>query len=220
MSSSTITMTPEIYEYLLSVSLRSTEVLHKLRTETASMSNGRMQISPEQGQFMGLLTKLLNVKRYLEVGTFTGYSALSVAAALPEDGKAVCCDISDEFTRVARRYWEEAGVVDKITLFLAPASDTLERLLSEGWADIFDLMFIDADKESYGAYYELGLKLVKPNGLILIDNVLWSGRVAEATVTDSATVALRELNSFIKADKRVDIAMLPVGDGLTLVRKR
>jgi caffeoyl-CoA O-methyltransferase len=189
--------------------------MSELREETALMPNAGMQIAPEQGQFMAMLTKILGVKRYLEVGVFTGYSSLSVALAMPPDGSVVACDVSEEFTSVARRYWERAGVSSRIKLIIAPATETLLSL-EPG----FDLMFIDADKVSYRHYYEAGLRLLRTGGVMLIDNVFWSGAVANPEHTDSDTEALRQLNAFIHSDDRVDLAILPIGDGLTMVRKR
>jgi caffeoyl-CoA O-methyltransferase len=179
-----------------------------------------MQISPEQGQFMALLAELIGARRAIEVGTFTGYSALCVAQALPADGKLIACDISEEFTSVARRYWAKSGIADRIELRLAPALDTLKSLLAGGGAGSFDFAFIDADKTQYDAYYEAILKLLRPGGLATIDNVLWSGAVADGRKRDADTVALRALNEKLKTDKRITLSMLPIGDGLTLARKR
>jgi predicted O-methyltransferase YrrM len=179
-----------------------------------------MQISPEQGQFMALLAELIGARRAIEVGTFTGYSALCVAQALPADGKLIACDISEEFTSVARRYWAKSGIADRIELRLAPALDTLKSLLADGGAGSFDFAFIDADKTQYDAYYEAILKLLRPGGLVTIDNVLWSGAVADGRKRDADTIALRALNEKLKSDKRITLSMLPIGDGLTLARKR
>jgi caffeoyl-CoA O-methyltransferase len=179
-----------------------------------------MQISPEQGQFMRLLIELLDVRRIVEIGVFTGYSGLSMALALPPDGKLIACDVSEEFTQVARRYWREAGVADRIELRLAPAVETLDRLIADGGTGSFDLAFIDADKENYDAYYEKCLVLLRPGGVLLIDNVLWSGRVARPEDTSRDTTALRALNEKLHRDERVSLSMLPVGDGLTIARKR
>lgn len=219
MSSRTIQMTDRLYDYLLKVSLREPPLLAALRAETAKLPMAGMQISPEQGQFMALLAELIGARRAIEVGTFTGYSALCVAQALPPDGKLIACDISEEFTSVARRYWAKAGLADRIELRLAPALDTLKSLLAGG-AGSFDFAFIDADKTQYDAYYEAILKLLRPGGLIAIDNVLWSGAVADGRKRDADTVALRALNEKLKTDKRISLSMLPIGDGLTLVRKR
>jgi len=220
MSSRTIPMTDRLYDYLLKVSLREPPLLAELRAETAKMPMAMMQISPEQGQFMALLAELIGARKAIEVGTFTGYSALCVAGALPPDGKLTACDISEEFTSVARRYWAKSGIGDRIELRLAPALDTLKSLLKDGGAGSFDFAFIDADKTQYDAYYEAILKLLRPGGLIAIDNVLWSGAVADGRKRDADTVALRALNEKLKADKRVTLSMLPIGDGLTLARKR
>jgi predicted O-methyltransferase YrrM len=179
-----------------------------------------MQIGPDQGLFLGLLVRMLDARRVVEVGTFTGYSALAMAMALPPGGRVLCCDISEEFTAIARRYWKEAGVADRIDLRLGPATETLGRLLEQEGAGSQDLAFIDADKPSYDAYYEACLRLVRPGGIIAIDNVLWSGRVADPSVTDANTSALRALNAKIRDDRRVDAVVLSVGDGLTLARRK
>jgi caffeoyl-CoA O-methyltransferase len=220
MSSRTIPMTDRLYDYLLKVSLREPPLLAALRAETAKLPMAGMQISPEQGQFMALLAELIGARRAIEVGTFTGYSALCVAQALPHDGKLIACDISEEFTSVARRYWAKSDIADRIELRLAPALDTLKSLLAGGGAGSFDFAFIDADKTQYDAYYEAILKLLRPGGLITIDNVLWSGAVADGRKRDADTVALRALNEKLKTDKRITLSMLPIGDGLTLARKR
>ena len=220
MSSRTIQMTDRLYDYLLKVSLREQPLLAELRAETAKLPMAGMQISPEQGQFMALLAETIGARRAIEVGTFTGYSALCVALALPPGGKLIACDISEEFTAVARRYWAKAGIADRIELRLAPALDTLRSLLAGGAAGSFDFAFIDADKTQYDAYYEAILKLLRPGGLVTIDNVLWSGAVADGRKRDRDTVALRALNEKLKTDKRISLSMLPIGDGLTLARKR
>ena len=220
MSPRSIGLSDALYDYLLEVSLREPDILRRLREETAKMTMANMQISPEQGQFMGLLVEILGAHRYLEVGTFTGYSALSVALAQPDDGEVVCCDVSEEYTAVARRYWEEAGVSHRIRLHLAPASETLENLLNEGAGESFDFIFIDADKENYDAYYEHALKLLRPGGLAAIDNVLWNGSVIDPDKDDGDTEAIRALNRKLHGDERVSLSLLPVGDGLTLARKR
>jgi caffeoyl-CoA O-methyltransferase len=213
-------LSDELYDYLLRVSLREPELLGRLREETGALEQANMQIGPEQGQFMALLVELLGGRRTLEVGTFTGYSALAVAQALPPDGRIVACDVSEEWTRVARRYWEEAGVAHKIDLRLGPARETLEALLAEGRREDFDFAFIDADKPSYEAYYELCLELVRPGGLIAVDNTLWSGKVIDPTVTDSDTEAIRRFNEKLRVDERVTVSLVPIGDGLTLARRR
>jgi len=216
----TFALADHVYRYLLSVSLREPDILRRLREETAHDPMARMQIAPEQGQFMALLVRLMNAKRCLEIGVYTGYSSLCVALALPPDGKITACDLSDEWTRVARRYWHEAGVAHKIDLHLAPALETLDELLAENQAGIFDFAFIDADKENYLAYYERCLKLVRRGALIAIDNTLWSGRVAEPDNHEVDTVALREFNGMLHRDQRIALSLLPIADGLSLALKR
>jgi predicted O-methyltransferase YrrM len=220
MSNRTISLTDSLHEYLLRVSLREPDVLRDLRAETARLAQRSMQIAPEQGQFMALLARLVGARRCIEVGVFTGYSSLAVALALPDDGRIVACDVSEEWTSIARRYWQRAGVADRIDLRLAPALETLDSLLAGGEAGRYDLAFIDADKTRYGDYYERVLQLLRPGGLVVIDNTLWSGRVADPAVTDADTVALRELNERLLRDERVDLSLVPIGDGLTLARKR
>ncbi|HEY9795039.1 MAG TPA: class I SAM-dependent methyltransferase, partial [Leptolyngbyaceae cyanobacterium] len=209
-----------LYDYLLSVSLREPDILQQLREETAHLPNAMMQIAPEQGQFMALLVQLLGATKTLEVGVFTGYSSLCVALSLPPNGKIVACDVSEEYTAIARRYWEAAGVADKIDLRLAPALETLDELLAAGLAGTFDFAFIDADKRNYEGYYERSLQLIRPGGLIAIDNVLWSGRVAEPQAQDNQTQVLRALNEKLHHDKRITLSMVPIADGLTLALKR
>jgi predicted O-methyltransferase YrrM len=218
MSDRTINLDDRLTEYLQSVSLHEHPALQRLRAHNQEYPQGHMQICPEQGQFMGLLLKLMGAKRVLEVGVFTGYSSIAMALALPDDGYLLACDISAEATDVARRYWQEAGVAKKIDLHLGPALETLEDLVKKG--ESFDFAFIDADKANYPNYYELCLKLVRPGGAIAIDNVLWSGRVADSLVTDSRTEVLRQLNRRIHEDNRVEISLLPIGDGLTIARKK
>jgi predicted O-methyltransferase YrrM len=220
MSNNTLNLTPEVYEYLQKNSLREIEPLRQLRTQTQTMSTAGMQISPEQGQFMQLLIKLTGAKKTLEIGVFTGYSTLSVALALPADGKILACDINKEWTQIAARFWEMAGVRAKIDLRLAPAQETLADLIENGEAGTFDFAFIDADKLNYQHYYEYALELVRPGGLIMIDNVLWDGDVANTKVDDDTTQVLRELNKKIFQDERVLISMLPIGDGVTLALKK
>lgn len=220
MSSRNSYISEALYDYILSVSLRDLPVLAQLRQETAGLSNAGMQISPDQGQFMALLAKLTGAKKVLEVGVFTGYSSLVVALALPAEGRIVACDISEEYTRMARRYWQEAGVAHKIDLRLGPAADTLAGLVAAGEAGSFDLAFIDADKENYLVYYEHALQLLRPGGLVLVDNVLWGGRPLDAEIKDESTEAIRAINAKMGRDERVDVSLLPVGDGLTLARKR
>jgi caffeoyl-CoA O-methyltransferase len=207
-------------DYIRRVTLREPEVLKRLREETAKLPNAIMQICPEQGQFMGLLMRLLGAKRTLEVGVFTGYSSTAVALALPDDGKIVACDVSAEYTSMARRYWREAGVEHKMDLRLAPAIKTLDALLVEGKSGSFDFAFIDADKENYGGYYERALKLLRPGGVIAVDNVLWHGKVLDESVQDADTRAIRALNEKLHRDERVIVSMLPIGDGLTLAYKQ
>ncbi len=222
MSNRTLEMTDAVYEYLLSVSLREDALLARLREETANHPMAVMQISPEQGQFMALLTRLLGAVRCVEVGVFTGYSSLCVARALPANGTIVACDVSEEYTNIARRYWAEAGLEHRIDLRLAPAVGTLDALLDSGETGRFDFGFIDADKENYPAYYERLLRLVRSGGLIAVDNTLWSGRLAdEAREDDDAdTRALRAFNKALHGDERVDLSLVPIGDGLTLARVR
>ena len=220
MPKKTIGLENQLYNYLLSNSLREAEILRQLRQETANHPYGTMQISPEQGQFMALLVQLLGAKKTLEVGVFTGYSSLCVALALPKDGKAIACDISEEYTAIARRYWQIAGVADKIDLRIAPALETLDKLLAEGEAGTFDFAFIDADKENYEGYYERSLQLIRQGGLIAIDNVLWGGSVANPEVQDSSTQAIRAFNQKLHQDQRVTLSMVPIADGLTLALKR
>jgi caffeoyl-CoA O-methyltransferase len=213
-------MTDGLYDYLLEASLREPPLLKRLREETAALPEARMQISPEQGQFMQLLARLMGARRCIEVGVFTGYSSLAMALALPADGHILACDVSEAFTSMARRYWKEAGVAGKIELVLAPANATLDARLKAGGAGTYDLAFIDADKANYGAYYERILKLLRPGGLVLVDNVLWSGRVLDPADRSEDTVAIRAFNELLHHDERIDLSMLPVGDGLTLARKR
>ena len=210
-----------LYDYLLTTSLREPAILSRLRQETAQHPHGRMQIAPDQGQFMALLLRLMGAKKVLEIGTFTGYSSLWMALALPPDGTITACDVSEDYTAIARRYWQAAGVADKITLHLAPAIDTLNTLLANGQADTFDFAFIDADKVNYRHYYEKSLALLRPGGLIAIDNVLWGGDVADPDITDDPdTIALRNLNQTLHQDERIDLSMLAIADGLTLALKR
>ena len=199
---------------------RQTDIERRLREETARMKWGGMQIGPDQAAFFAVVVRAIGATRALEIGTFTGYSALAVASALPAEGRLVCCDVSDEWTQVGRRYWREAGVEDKIDLRLAPANDTLDALLRESGPDSFDFAFVDADKPGYDGYYERCLTLVRPNGLIAFDNTLWSGAVADPARNDDDTKALRALNAKTHADARVDACLLTVGDGVLLVRRR
>jgi predicted O-methyltransferase YrrM len=220
MSVATIAMTEALYGYLLRTTLREPELLARLRAETAALPSAGMQISPEQGQLMGLLVELLGARRALEVGVFTGYSSTVVALALPMDGKLVACDVSADWTDVARRYWQEAGVASKIELHVQPALQTLDALLASGQTGTFDFAFIDADKASYDAYYERCLSLLRVGGLIAVDNTLWSGAVADDADQRESTRAIRALNAKIAADARVTASLVPIGDGLYLARKR
>jgi len=220
MSRRTTPLDDRLYAYLLDVSLRETEFLERLREETASHEKARMQISPEQGQFLAWLVETLGSRRVLEVGTFTGYSALVMALALPDDGSIVTCDIDEEATRTARRYWDDAGVGEKVRLRLGPASDTLRALLEEGEAGRFDLVFLDADKKGLQDYYERALELVRPGGVVAVDNTLWHGRVADPSDREPATRAIRAFNERLRDDRRVALSLVPIGDGLTLARKR
>jgi len=215
-----INMNSALYEYMLSVSLKESEPLRRLREETASEPMAILQITPDQGQLLALLVKAVGARRVLEIGTYTGYSAMCMAEALPEGGQLVTCDISVEWTDVARRHWRDAGLADRIELRIGPAVETLEGMLADGQEQSFDVVFIDADKVNYCNYYELALQLVRSGGLILIDNTLWKGRVADHDVQDTDTCAIREANSRIYDDPRVDLSVNPVGDGLTLVYKR
>ena len=220
MTRKTVLMTDELHQYLLGVSLREPELLRRLREETARMAQASMQIAPEQGQFMALLVNLIGARRCLEVGVFTGYSSLAVALALPAGGQLVACDMSEEWTQVARRYWCEAGVEDKVDLRLGPAVATLDGLLEAGEGGRFDFAFIDADKREYADYYERLLQLLRPGGLIAIDNVLWGGSVVDASDQSEDTRAIREFNAELLADQRVDLSLVPMADGITLARKR
>ena len=216
MSTGILNYTINLREYLWEKGMEEHPVLKELRSETAKLPQSMMQICPEQGALMANLIRLMSAKRTLEIGTFTGYSALSVALALPEDGEIVACDISKEWTSIGKQKWEQAGVSHKIDLKLGPAVDTLDTLLQEGQQGSFDFAFIDADKANYPAYYEKCLHLLRKGGVIVIDNVLWGGSVIDSKRNDEDTKAIRELNNFIRNDKRVSISMVPIGDGLTL----
>jgi caffeoyl-CoA O-methyltransferase len=209
-----------IDQYVNSVFSKETPVQQRLRAETAVLPRANMQIGADQGALLALLLHLLGARRVLEVGTFTGYSSLAMAAALPPDGKLIACDVSEEWTSVARRYWQEAGLSGRIDLRMGPAVDTLAALLRDGARESFDLAFIDADKESYDAYYEACLGLVRPGGMIVVDNTLWSGAVADPSVQDPETAAIRALNLKVRDDPRVEACLLTVGDGVLLARKR
>lgn len=220
MSSGSNFVDDSIYQYMLEVSLREDPLLRELREETAAMPMSSMQIAPDQGQFMALLAQLLNTRNAIEIGVFTGYSSISVARVLPPDGRLLCCDVSKEWTDIARRYWHRAGVEDKIELVLAPAITTLQQRIANGETGNYDFAFVDADKENYDRYFELCLQLLRPGGLIVFDNVLWSGDVLDPDTTDPETRAFQQLNRKLRKDKRVDISLLPLADGLFLVRKR
>jgi caffeoyl-CoA O-methyltransferase len=209
----------ELHAYLLEVGVREPPILARLREETAVLPQAHMQIAPEQGAFMAFLVESLGARRCLEVGTFTGYSSLAVALALPPDGRLVCCDISDEWTSIARRYWTEAGVADRVELRLGPAMATLDALLAGGAGGTFDFAFLDADKPPYPDYYERILHLLRPGGVLAVDNVFFGGRVLGVDA-DASTEGVRTLNRRIAGDERVTLSMIPVADGLTLVRKR
>lgn len=220
MSTRTIQVTDQVHEYMLGVSLREPKVLQQLREETANLEEGGMQLSPEQGQFMRFLVRMLGAKRTLEVGVFTGYSSLSVAFGLPDDGQIVACDVSEQYTSIARRYWQAAGMDHKIQLHLGPAVHTLDNLIQAGHLNSFDFAFIDADKENYARYYEQCLQLVRRGGVIGIDNTLWGGTLVDEGQQDDSTNAIRALNKKLHADDRVELSMVPIGDGFTLARKR
>jgi predicted O-methyltransferase YrrM len=219
-SNRTIQLDDRTYQYLLAHSLREAPVLARLRAETASHPKVNMQIAPEQGQFMQMLVRLTGARRAIEVGVFTGYSSLAVMLAMPPDGRLLALDLSEEYTAIARRHWQAAGVAGRIELVIGPAQDTLDARIRAGEAGRYDFAFIDADKTGYLAYYERLLKLLRPGGLIVVDNTLWSGEVANPANRDADTVALREFNDALHRDPRVDLALLPVGDGLTLARIR
>lgn len=219
MTGKTIGLEGRLYDYYAAHAYREPEILKELRAETARLGGfAQMQIGPEQGAFMAMLVKLMGAKRILELGTFTGYSSL--AMALTGDVRIIAADVSEEWTNVARKYWKKAGVEGRIELRLGPAAETLEQLLNAGEASRFDLMFIDADKASYDIYYEGGLKLLRAGGVMLIDNVLWSGSVADTSIKDEDTSALRALNTKIMKDSRVDLVMVPICDGVTMARKK
>jgi predicted O-methyltransferase YrrM len=220
MGRETLQLSDAISQYLQDHSLRESDVLRRLRDETATLKEARMQLSPEQGQLLTFLVELTCASKAIEVGTFTGYSALCVASALPIDGKLVACDVSEQWTAIGRRYWQEAGVENKIDLRIAPAIETLKDLVVSGETGSFDFALIDADKENYGLYYKQIFELLRIGGLMLIDNVLWGGKVADPAISDPSTVAIRAFNREVYQDNRVSLSMLPIGDGMTLVRKR
>jgi len=220
MANKTIGISDELAAYVVEVGTREPELLVRLREETAALPQHGMQIAPEQGAFLALLVELIGARRCIEVGTFTGYSSTVVALALPEDGRLVCCDVSEEWTSLARKYWDEAGVAGKIDLRIAPATETLDRLLADGEQDAFDFAFIDADKAGYDDYYERVLRLVRPGGLIALDNTLWGGQVLDQDTDDKDTRALRALNAKLADDERITLCLLPLADGVTLARRR
>ena len=213
-----LNLTPALYEYMLSVSLYEDPVLQKLRHETSTLSLANMQVEPMQAQFMQMLLRLIGAQKVLELGTFTGYSALAMALALPEDGELITCDLNSEWTTIAKQFWQEAKQEQKIKLRLGPALTSLEDLLQENLNHQFDFIFIDADKTNYGKYYELALKLLSPKGLIAIDNVFWGGKVIDPTDSTNQTAAIRQLNEHIKNDQRVFCCLLPIADGLFLIK--
>lgn len=220
MTNRTIAIDDRLYQYLLQHSVRDTPIMQELREVTRRHEWARMQIAPEQGQLMALLVELLGAKRIIEIGTFTGYSALCMASSMPADGRLICCDMSEEWTAIGIPIWERAGVRERIDLRIAPALDTLDELLGSGEAGRFDMAFVDADKTNYVNYYERCLELLRPGGLLMFDNTLWSGAVADPGNQEVDTVALRELNDLLHQDERVGISLVPIGDGLTLARKR
>lgn len=219
MSRKTTFLNDDLYQYLCDKSLREPEILRELRQATANMSSSSMQISPEQGQLMRLLIKLTNAKKTLEVGVYTGYSALSVAMTLPDNGRIVACDINEEWTQMARQYWRKAGIAKKIDLRIAPAEQTLTTMVENGESQSYDFAFIDADKANYDSYYELCLELLRPGGLIMIDNTLWDGLVIDTTDQRNSTVAIRALNDKLLMDERILLSLLPIGDGVTIALK-
>ncbi|NMY42925.1 SAM-dependent methyltransferase [Pseudomonas sp. WS 5013] len=220
MTNRTLNLDDALYQYLLDVSLRESPLLKRLREETAQLPTARWQIAPEQGQFMALLVQISGARKILEIGTFTGYSALCMAQAMPADGRLICCDLPGDYNAIAERYWHEAGVAERIDLRLAPALETLSALERGGQSESFDLIFIDADKANYRVYLEHALVLVRQGGLILFDNVLWGGRVLEQSPESADTRAIQALNRGLLRDSRIDLSLLPLGDGLTLCRKR
>ena len=220
MTNRTLNLDAALYQYLLDVSLRESPLLQRLREETAHLPDSRWQIAPEQGQFMALLVQLSGARKMLEIGTYTGYSALCMAQAAGEDGRLICCDLPGDYNAIAERYWQEAGLAERIDLRLAPALETLNALERGGHGESFDLIFIDADKANYTVYLEHALVLARKGGLILFDNVLWSGRVLEQNSDSADTRAIQALNRGLRRDSRVDLSLLPLGDGLSICRKR
>ena len=220
MSNRTLAINDDLYDYLLTVSLREPVILKRLREETAKDKLSNMQIAPEQGQFMAFLVELLGVRRAIEIGTYTGYSALWIALSMPDDGRLICCDVSEDWTAVTRRYWLEASVDSKIDLRLAPALDTLDEIIQSGQSGSFDFAFIDADKQNYESYYEHCLQLLRPGGVIAVDNTLWDGAVADPSNDEANTRAIRNFNQKLLQDQRISLSLVTIGDGLTLARKR
>lgn len=219
MSNRTLSIDDRTYDYICNVSVNESELLLQLREETAQLEYSVMQISPEQGQFMSLLVKLMGAKRALEIGTFTGYSSICVANAMGEDGELICCDISPQWTDIAKKYWALAELEEKIKLYTQPAENTLQMLLDDGAEKTFDFIFIDADKQNYITYYEMALRLLRKGGIIAIDNTLWSGAVADPENIEPGTRAIRRFNEMVKEDTRVSMSLVTIGDGLTLVLK-
>jgi len=219
MSNRTLPIDDRLYDYICDVSINESELLRQLREETATLDYSVMQISPEQGQFMSLLIKLTSAKRALEIGTFTGYSSICVANAMPADGKLICCDISPQWTDIAEKYWELAGLENKIDLFTQPADITMQMLIDDGAEGTFDFIFIDADKQNYIKYYEMALQLLRKGGMIAVDNTLWSGAVADPENIEPGTRAIRRFNEMVKKDDRISSSLVTIGDGLTLILK-
>lgn len=220
MSIENINLSPQLYEYLLSVSLRESKILQELRQETSLHPLGKMQISPDQAQFLALLIKLMGVKKILEIGVFMGYSSTAMALALPDDGKLIACDTREDFTDIAQRYWQKAQIDHKIILHLKPALETLDELIAQNETETFDFIFIDADKSNYYNYYQKSLQLLRKGGLIVIDNVLWYGKVADNNINDNKTKKIREFNAQLAHDNRIDLSIVSMGDGLTLAMKK
>ena len=219
MSNRTLSIDDRTYDYLCNVAVNEPELLTRLREETAQLDYSVMQISPEQGQFMSLLIRLMGAKRAIEIGTFTGYSSICIASAMPQDGELICCDTSPQWTAMAEKYWALAGLEDKITLYTQPAEKTLEMLLDEGAEKSFDFIFVDADKQNYIKYYEIALRLLRKGGMIAVDNTLWSGAVADPDNNEPGTRAIRRFNDMVKNDERVTMSLVTIGDGLTLILK-
>jgi len=220
MANKTMGISDDLAAYVVEVGTREPDVLARLREETAAIPQHNMQIAPEQGAFLALLVELIGARRCIEVGTFTGYSSTAVALALPQDGQIICCDVSEEWTSLARKYWAEAGVTGKVDLHIAPAAETLDQLLAGGQESTYDFAFVDADKAGYDAYYERLLRLVRPGGLIVFDNMLWGGDVLDTDPSDEDTKALQALNAKLAHDERITLCLLPVADGVTLARRR